>query len=168
MYYQSSYHSPIGKLLIYADEKNLLGVLFATSEENNQSFLKIDWLNNDNQQVIVKTKRWLDAYFNHENPSPLLLPIKLIGTTFEQAVWKLLLDIPYGKIASYQEIGRRLKGDISKGKLFARAVGRAVGHNKIAIIIPCHRVIGSNGSLTGYAFGLDKKTILLKHEGIEV
>jgi len=107
--------------------------------------------------VFQQTREWLDVYFSGQEPGfiPLLLPE---GTPFRQAVWEQLLTIPYGQTTTYGEIARRI------GCRSAQAVGGAVGHNPIAIIVPCHRVIGSNGTLTGYAAGIDRKAWLLKNE----
>ncbi|MBR3291173.1 MAG: methylated-DNA--[Bacteroidales bacterium] len=126
--------------------------------------------------VFEETVRWLDCYFSGQAPdfTPTLL---LQGTPFRKSVWKILLEIPFGATTSYGQIAARLtlperssvlsgSGKPASGRMSALAVGGAVGHNPIALIVPCHRVIGADGSLTGYTAGLDRKTWLLRHEGI--
>ena len=128
--------------------------------------------------VFADTRRWMDLYFAGERPdfTPLLAPQ---GTPFREAVWKILLTIPYGKTMSYGEIARHLvetrliaslqdrqTSSLRVTRMSAQAVGGAVGHNPISLIIPCHRVIGANGSLPGYAGGLDRKMKLLRMEGL--
>ena len=108
--------------------------------------------------VLKETKEWLNLYFSGKEPK-LLPKMHLIGTQFQKKVWNILLNIPYGKTVTYKDIARMISPTMS-----AQAVGSAVGHNKISILIPCHRVIGSNNNLTGYAGGIEKKEKLLKFE----
>lgn len=126
--------------------------------------------------VFEETVRWLDCYFSGQAPD-FTPPLLLQGTPFRKAVWKILLEIPFGATTSYGQIAARLTppdqgifrpniGKASSGRMSAQAVGGAVSHNPIALIVPCHRVIGADGSLTGYTAGLDRKTWLLRHEGI--
>ena len=117
------------------------------------------------EAVFERTKKWLDSYFSGHNPD-FIPPICLKGTSFQEDVWEILNRIPYGKVISYGEIARQIAEKRGLKRMSAQAVGGAVGRNPIAIIVPCHRVIGSNGSFTGYAGGLDKKTELLKIEGV--
>jgi len=120
-----------------------------------------NWINKPDHPVLVSLKALLKEYFAHENPK-IQIPLSPKGTDFQQAVWKLLLEIPYGKTTTYGAIAKQLT---AKGiKASAQAVGGAVGHNPISLLIPCHRVLGANGSLTGYAGGLDKKRALLELE----
>ena len=119
---------------------------------------------NPNNPVLIKTKHWLDRYFAGDKPKPEELPLAPIGSDFRQQVWQILRTIPYGKTNTYKQIAETVAKKRGIKQMSAQAVGGAVGHNPISIIIPCHRVIGSNGSLTGYAGGLDKKTFLLNHE----
>jgi len=130
------------------------------------------WLNAPDYPVFVFLEAWLKDYFARKNPR-LTIPLSPRGTSFQQAVWKLLLEIPYGATTSYGAIAARLAstnnrstGETSRSA--AQAVGGAVGHNPISLLIPCHRVLGANGSLTGYAGGLEKKRALLELEGIIV
>ena len=104
---------------------------------------------NDKIDVLIKTKKWLDKYFNYEKPKTDELPLAPIGSEFRQRVWKILCEIPYGEVTTYGDIAKRLIKDTGKTSISAQAVGNAVGHNPISIIIPCHRVIGANGNLTG-------------------
>ena len=106
----------------------------------------------------------VDRYFAKENPSIKEIPLAPIGGEFRQKVWKILCEIPYGKTTTYGEIAKRIAKEMDKEKMSAQAVGNAVGHNPISIIIPCHRVVGKYGSLTGYAGGIEKKRILLELE----
>ena len=116
--------------------------------------------------VLDAAADWLDRYFAGKMPSPGELPLAPVGSSFRQEVWKLLCQIPYGQVTAYGELARKLTGTGEKtGSMSAQAVGGAVGHNPISIIIPCHRVVGTNGSLTGYAGGMEKKIRLLELEG---
>lgn len=115
--------------------------------------------------VLAAAKRWLDRYFAGEEPLPAELPLAPVGSPFRQAVWKLLCGIPYGETTTYGAIAKKLAPMLGRETMSAQAVGGAVAHNPISVIIPCHRVLGSDGSLTGYAGGIDKKIWLLKKEG---
>ena len=114
--------------------------------------------------VFEETCRWLECYFDGRMPD-FTPPLAPQGTPFQQAVWELLRDIPYGGTMSYGQIATRLAADRGLRRMSAQAIGGAVGHNPIALIIPCHRVIGADGRLTGYAAGLDRKAALLALEG---
>ena len=163
--YTSTYNSAIGSLLLAADDIGLVGL----------------WLNSDrfyanllaNRECIAKetpilqaAKRWLDVYFSGHEPK-IELPFHLIGTPFRQEVWKLLLQIPYGQVVTYGNLAKKMAEKRGAAHMSAQAIGGAVGHNEISIIIPCHRVIGANGNLTGYAGGIEKKLKLLELEGID-
>ena len=113
--------------------------------------------------TITRARRWLDLYFAGREPG-FLPPLHPAGSTFQQAVWALLLQIPYGQTVTYGELARQLAEKQGRPRMSAQAVGGAVGHNKISIIIPCHRVVGTGGSLTGYAGGIDRKVKLLALE----
>ena len=112
-------------------------------------------------------KRWLDTYFSGKEPD-FSVPLHFRGTQFQREVWEILCTIPYGQLMSYGEIARRLADKRGLPHMSAQAVGGAVGHNGISVIVPCHRVVGSDGSLTGYAGGLEKKRSLLTLEGVDV
>lgn len=163
MYYQCYYNSPIGKLLLASDETNLIGLWI----ENQKYFAatlpeKVNF--NENIAILEQTKKWLDRYFNLEKPDSHELPLAPIGGDFRQRVWKILREIPYGETLTYGDIAKKIAQETGKKSMSAQAIGGAVGHNPISIIIPCHRVIGANGNLTGYAGGIDRKIQLLKIE----
>ncbi len=122
----------------------------------------------DNHQVLNKVKAWLDDYFAGLKPPVSSLPLAPIGGEFRQRVWKILLEIPYGGLRTYGGIAKEIAAEMGRSSMSSQAVGNAVGHNPISIIIPCHRVVGSNGSLTGYAGGIEKKLMLLRHEGADI
>lgn len=158
------YESPIGKCLLVSDKKHLVGVWL----EGQKYYcpLKEPFQENDNDAVLRKTKAWLEQYFAGNQPDISELPLRPIGSDFRQQVWKILTGIPYGEVMTYGDIARIIEEKNNIEKMSAQAIGGAVGHNPISIIIPCHRVVGANGSLTGYAGGLEKKRWLLQHEGI--
>ena len=159
MEYTTQYSSPIGQILLASDGENLTGLWI----ENQKYFADtINQYEDKNLPVFGKTKLWLDSYFNGEMPE-IDFPLKPKGSAFRQMVWKKLLQIPYGETVTYGEISKKLKMETGK-TISAQAVGGAVGHNPISIIIPCHRVVGANGNLTGYAAGIDKKKYLLDLE----
>ena len=118
--------------------------------------------------VFGLAKKWLDAYFAGEKPAISELPLAPNGGEFRQAVWDILCEIPYGQCTTYGAIAQKMAARMGKKTMSSQAVGGAVGHNPISIIIPCHRVVGANGSLTGYAGGIDKKIKLLQHEGADM
>lgn len=161
MVYTCKYKSPLGDILLAADEIGLTGLWF-----EGQNYFA-DTLPNEHIQqeteILTETKKWLDMYFAGEEPkfTPHLHPA---GSEFRQTVWKILLQIPYGQTISYGAIARKMAEMKKISHMSAQAVGGAVGHNEISIIIPCHRVVGANGNLTGYAGGIDKKISLLELE----
>ena len=157
MYYSTDYSSPIGKMLIVSDGEAICGVWFY----GQKYFPKFDNLiENDDLAIFREVKNWFDDYFRGKNPNTTF-KLKPNGSEFRQKVWKILTKIPYGQTLTYGEIALKLSSSMS-----AQAVGGAVGHNPISILIPCHRVLGVNGKLTGYAGGLDKKRKLLELENI--
>ena len=117
--------------------------------------------------VFEEAKRWLEAYFSGQIPD-FMPPLAPRGTPFRRAVWSLLLTIPYGQTVTYGELAERIAGQLDIPRMSAQAVGGAVGHNPIPLIIPCHRVIGADGRLTGYGGGLERKRALLRLEGIDL
>jgi methylated-DNA-[protein]-cysteine S-methyltransferase len=116
--------------------------------------------------VFRETRSWLDGYFAGKKPSAFALPPAPFGSAFRQEVWRILRAIPYGEILTYGGIAKMAAEKMGRARMSAQAVGGAVGHNPISIIIPCHRVVGANGSLTGYAGGLETKLRLLELEGV--
>ncbi len=166
MYYQTTYKSPVGTLFLVSDEDNLIG-LWLEGQKYFQATLKEEPIVNDQIEILQKTKSWLDRYFKGEKPDIKELSLKPQGSLFRQEVWKILCEIPYGEVTTYGKIAKVVAQKLHKEKMSGQAVGNAVGHNPISIIIPCHRVVGTSGSLTGYAGGIDKKIELLKLEGID-
>ena len=164
--FKSYYNSNLGKIIIVADNRYVYGLYFDNQKYLPENLEKLEI--NNNSPIIKQVKLWLEEYFNGKKPNLENLPIKLIGSEFKMLVWSVLKTIPYGKTITYGEIAKTLARKTNKEKISARAVGNAVGHNPLSIIIPCHRVIGANGKITGYAGGIDKKIALLKLEGINV
>ena len=161
MTYTMHYDSPLGKILLAADEEGLTGVWFETQK---YFAAKLPPENEEGTTpVLGDACRWLDVYFSGREPD-FTPKLHLIGSDFRQAVWALLLQIPYGQTVTYGELARQLAEKQGRPRMSAQAVGGAVGHNKISIIIPCHRVVGTGGSLTGYAGGIDRKVKLLALE----
>jgi len=158
MIYITYYISPVGKILLASKEEKLIGLWFEQQKYYFES-VKEDVEEQPNLEIFKKAKEWLTRYFQGEKTSSYELELNPKGTEFQKQVWKELMNIPYGTTYSYKEIANR----IGKPKAI-RAVANAIGRNPIWVIIPCHRVIGSNGSLTGYAGGLDMKEKLLKLE----
>ncbi len=167
MIYTTNYKSPIGNILLASKDNKLIGLWIEGQKYYLQTINdKIEKL--DNGKILIKTKKWLDRYFNKEKPDINELNLNPIGSDFRQEVWKILCDIPYGKVTTYNDIAKQITEKKGIKRMSAQAVGGAVGHNPISIIIPCHRVVGTNGSLTGYAGGIDKKIYLLEHEGVDM
>ena len=161
MIFIQHYDSPLGGILLAADETGLTGLWF-----DGQKFFARDLPAErveQNTPVLSEVKRWLDIYFTGKEPD-FMPPLHPIDSAFRRSVWDILLRIPYGQTTTYGEIARQLAEKQGRPRIAAQAVGGAVGHNKISIIIPCHRVVGTNGSLTGYAGGIDKKVKLLEWE----
>lgn len=167
MIYTSNYKSPIGNLLIASKENKLVG-LWIENQKYYLSNFKDKIIETENLEILVKTKKWLDRYFKGEKPDISELEINPIGSEFRKSVWEILKNIPYGEVITYNDIAKELAKQKGIKKMSAQAVGGAVGHNPISIIIPCHRVVGSNGSLTGYAGGIKKKIYLLEHEKVNM
>lgn len=163
MNYIQKYNSPFGEMLMLSDGTVLTGLVFDGQKyfENKEVS---DYVDRD-LQVFKEVKEWLDIYFDGKKPD-FIPPISLNGSDFRKAVWEILMTIPYGQVCTYGDIAKKIAAKRGIARMSAQAVGGAVGHNPIAIIVPCHRVIGTNGSLIGYAGGLDKKEALLRLEGI--
>ncbi len=155
------YDSPLGGILLAADEVGLTGLWF-DGEKYFADHLPPAHTERETP-ILVETKRWLDVYFSGREPD-FMPPLHPGGSAFRQSVWKLLLQIPYGQTTTYGAIAQLLTRQQGLAHMSAQAVGGAVGHNEISILIPCHRVVGTNGSLTGYAGGIHKKAALLKLE----
>ena len=167
VFYKTEYSSPLGKLTICAKNNHLVG-LRIEGQKYFANTVNVEMISEDSLEIFKKTKKWLDEYFKGNRPNTKYLNLSPIGNEFRQSVWKILCKIPYGEVTTYGDIARELAKQKGIERMSAQAVGGAVGHNPISIIIPCHRVIGKNGKLTGYAGGLDKKIKLLKIEGINL
>ena len=161
MQYISHYDSPLGVILLAADDIGLTGLWF---EGQKYFSAGLDDKCEERELPVFETaKHWMDIYFSGKEPD-FTPPLNFIGTEFQKEVWEMLLAIPYGRTMSYGDIAKRIAEKRGIEHLSAQAVGGAVGHNRISVIVPCHRVVGSNGSLTGYAGGIDKKIKLLELE----
>lgn len=160
------YASPIGPLLVAEQDGGCIGLWIEGQKYFPAS--QSGWEENPDAPALVTVARWLDAYFAGRAPSTNALPLRPEGSPFRQAVWKLLRDIPYGQVTTYGRLAQRLAAQRGVPYLSAQAVGGAVGHNPLSILIPCHRVVGADGSLTGYAGGMERKKALLTLEGVDV
>lgn len=167
MYFKTNYMSPVGLLTLASNGEALTG-LWLEGQKYFGGTIKEEMTNKSDLSVFGASKDWLDRYFAGKKPSGLELPLAPLGSEFRQEVWKILCRIPYGETITYGEIAKKMAEKLNKPGMSAQAAGGAVGHNPISIIIPCHRVIGSGGSLTGYAGGIDKKVQLLKNEGVDM
>lgn len=161
MTYTQHYDSPLGGILLAADEEGLTGLWFDGQKYFARTLPK-EYAESETP-VLCEAKRWLDIYFSGREPD-FTPPLHPVGSAFQQAVWALLLEIPYGETTTYGTLARKLAEKQGLTHMSAQAVGGAVGHNDISLIIPCHRVVGASGSLTGYADGVDKKIKLLELE----
>lgn len=165
MTYTKYYDSPLGRMLMAADGAALMGLWF----EGQKHFART--LAGQHAEgdlpVFAETAAWLDTYFAGQNPGPVP-PLSLHGSEFQLAVWDALVAIPYGTVRTYGDITRRIASERGLSHMSARAVGGAVAHNPISVIVPCHRVVGAGGSLTGYAGGLARKQTLLRLEGVDL
>ena len=165
MQYTAAYQSSVGDVLLAADETGLTGLWF---EGEKFYALSLDPEHEERETPIFAiTRRWLDIYFSGHEPD-FMPPVHMIGSEFRRCVWELLLRIPYGTTVTYGDLARQVARRRGLRRMSAQAVGGAVGHNEISIIVPCHRVVGTNGSLTGYAGGVDKKRRLLELEGVDM
>lgn len=167
MIYIKNYSSPLGDIML-AEKENQLSGLWIHGQKYYLSTLqnKEKEIEKRDTPLLQQTCRWLDWYFAGGMPSISEIPLAPEGTDFRKSVWDILCEIPYGETTTYGEIAKQIAHRQKIPKMSARAVGSAVSHNPISIIIPCHRVIGANGNLTGYAGGIDKKIWLLTHECI--
>lgn len=164
MTYTSHVHSLLGDITLCSDGAALTGLWF-----DGQKYFG-DTLSADHQErdlpIFLQTKEWLSIYFSGKAPT-FTPPLCMQTTPFRKAVWEILLSIPYGHTMTYGQIAAQIAKQKGMRHMSAQAVGGAVGHNSISLIIPCHRVVGTNGSLTGYAGGIDKKVGLLTLEKVD-
>lgn len=167
MYYSTKYNSQIGTITLACKDNNLVG-LWMEGQKYHSAGLSEELIPKDDIAVFSDVKSWLDQYFEGMQPDIKELSLAPIGGVFRQDVWSILCEIPYGEVLTYGDIAKRMAVRRGKERMSAQAVGGAIGHNPISIIIPCHRVVGSNGNLTGYAGGIAMKQCLLKHEGVDI
>ncbi|GHV25173.1 methylated-DNA--protein-cysteine methyltransferase [Spirochaetia bacterium] len=167
MYYSTTYPSPVGKITLASDGDNLAG-LWIEGQKYYGGTISEEMIEQNTIPVFDAAKKWLDKYFAGDKPAISELPLAPVGGAFRQNVWKILCQIPYGKVITYGDIAKKMAVKMNKPNMSSQAVGGAVGHNPISIIIPCHRVVGTKGSLTGYAGGIHTKAKLLELEGVDM
>lgn len=169
MCYTTIYQSPLGDITLACDEQgeNLVGLWLAGQKYHGGAAAKKQ-VNKCDSPVLQRTMLWLERYFAGEEPNISELPLAPGGSEFRQSVWQILCEIPYGEVVTYGDIAKRIAVKQNRQGMSAQAVGGAVGHNPISIIIPCHRVVGADGSLTGYAGGIKTKIKLLELEGVDM
>lgn len=168
MQYTYHYDSPLGGITMASDGESLSGLWF-----DGQKYFGAGLAADEEEQtesgeilpVFEETKKWLDIYFDGKEPD-FTPRLHLQGSPFRMEVWEILLKIPYGKTTTYKEIAERVAAQRGIPSMSAQAVGGAVGHNPVSIIVPCHRILGTDGSLTGYAGGVEKKKSLLSLENV--
>lgn len=165
LHYIDTFPSPVGDLTISSDGESLTGLWLADQKYFMAEVDKVEQASD--LPIFQKTRAWLDRYFKGKDPGAIPA-VNPQGTEFRRRVWELLIEIPYGHLTTYGELAQRMAAEKGIPKMSSRAVGGAVGHNPVSIIIPCHRVVGSNGSLTGYGGGIARKIQLLKLEGIDM
>ncbi len=167
MYFCSEYISPVGKMTIASNENSIVG-LWIEGQKYFMDILQGKEYETAENEVIILAKNWLDKYFNNERPKINDLPIEFFGSDFRIAIWNMLTEIPYGEVITYKDIAKHIAQMKGIEVMSCRAVGGAVGHNPISVIVPCHRVIGANGRLTGYSGGINIKRKLLEYEGVDI
>ena len=166
MKYINRYESPVGMIILESDGKNLTGLRFEIQSRVCDVTHGVECAVKE-LSVFEQTERWLDIYFSGRDPG-FTPPLKVAGSNFQRMICDIMLTIPYGNTTTYGRIANRVKEKTEKTAMSAQAVGGAVGHNPISVIIPCHRVVGTDGSLTGYGGGMDRKVYLLENEGIDL
>lgn len=166
MYYSTEYESPVGTLTLASDGSAICG-LWLEGQKYHGGTIPEAMVPDEDAAAFDAMRTWLDDYFAGRKPPIGNVPLAPIGSEFQRLVWQLLTEIPYGETTTYGRLAQQVKERRSGKGTAALAVGGAVGHNPISIIIPCHRVVGADGSLTGYAGGLARKLQLLQHEGVD-
>ncbi len=166
MQYTAVYPSPVGRLTLSSDGAALTG-LWLEGQKYFAATLPAGAAPEEDLPAFAAARQWLDSYFAGERPDIEVLSLAPRGSEFQRMIWKLLREIPYGELTTYRELAAEAARRIGRGSMSAQAVGGAVAHNPISIIIPCHRVVGSGGSLTGYAGGVERKLWLFRHEGVD-
>lgn len=165
MNYISRYLSPLGNILLSSDSIGLTGLWFEYQKYYAEGLSSIQ--EEVETDLLKDAKRWLDIYFSGKEPD-FNIPLHFCGTDFQNDVWQVLCSIPYGHTITYKDIGKEIAIKRNLPHMSSQAIGGAVGHNRISIIVPCHRVVGSNGSLTGYAGGMERKLALLSLENVDM
>ncbi len=166
MIFTDSYESPLGSILLAGDEEGLTGLWFREGSRYVGQGLSRDAVPRD-MAYFDQAKQWLDIYFTGHDPG-FLPRIHFIGSAFRNRVGEMLCEIPFGQTVTYGQIAARIARERGSGSMSAQAVGGAVGHNPISVIVPCHRVVGADGNLTGYGGGIQRKKALLKLEGVDM
>lgn len=164
MQYTTHFPSPLGEFFLAADDTGLTGAWFTGQKYFAATLCSAP--QEKETEILSAARRWLTIYFEGREPD-FTPPLHLMGSPFRLAVWEELLRIPYGETTTYGAIAKKISARAGK-KMSAQAVGGAVGHNPVSVIVPCHRVVGANGSLTGYAGGIDKKIQLLRLEAADM
>ncbi len=167
MFYKTKYTSQMGVITLACKDNKLAGLWFDGQKYFADS-IKEEMQENDSPEIFHRTKDWLDRYFRGERPDIKELKLAPAGNEFRQTVWDLLCEIPYGKVTTYKALALKTAAKLNKSTMSAQAIGGAVGHNPISIIIPCHRVVSVDGNLTGYAGGLQRKIKLLELEHADI
>ncbi len=166
MIYTNNYGSPLGQILLAGDDEGLTGLWFTDGSRYVGRGLKKDAVPRDTA-YFEQTKKWLDIYFTGKDPG-FCPPIHLVGSAFRNRVAEIMQEIPFGETVTYGWIAERIAKERGLPRMSAQAVGGAVGHNPICLIVPCHRVVGTDGSLTGYGGGVLRKKALLELEGTDM
>lgn len=167
MYYTTEYLSPVGRITLASDGEALTG-LWIEKQKYFEATLTGDVEVRDGLTAFDRTKDWLERYFAGKKPAIFELKLAPSGSPFRQGVWEILCQIPYGQVITYGDIAIKMAAKMGRDRMSGQAVGGAVSHNPISIIIPCHRVVGADGSLTGYAGGISTKVKLLELEGVDL
>lgn len=165
MLYYKKVASPLGEITLRSDGEALTGLWFADDKHYGAKDIAGEVL--ADLDVFMQAEAWLAEYFAGREPK-VSVPLKLQGSEFQMQVWRLLLDIPYGRLVTYGDIAKKIAAQKGVARMSAQAVGGAVGHNPLCIIVPCHRVVGANGSLTGYGGGMWRKVRLLELEKVDM
>ncbi len=167
MYYSTTYLSPICTITLACDGDNLIG-LWMEGQRFHGGSVPESMIEKEDIPIFDAAKAWLDRYFAGERPATSELPLAPMGGEFRQGVWDILCQIPYGQVITYGDIAKQMAEKMNKKCMSSQAIGGAVGHNPISIIIPCHRVVGAKGNLTGFGGGISRKIQLLEHEGVDM
>lgn len=166
-YFSAHCDSPVGVIMLGANEAGLVG-LWIEGQKYFGDTVDGEFVEKPDRPIFTAARKWLDAYFAGQKPAISDLALAPIGGEFRQGVWRILREIPYGEYLTYGGIAKKMAARMNKESMSSQAVGGAVAHNPISIIIPCHRVVGGNGSLTGYSGGIGTKIKLLELEGVDL